>query len=167
MDTTNPAARLAGKYLSFRLGNERYAVGVLRVREIIRPTALTATPGMPAHCLGVINLRGRIIPVTDLRRRFGLGEADTQEKACIIVTELNLADGTLLAMGLFVDAVEEVLQVSADEIQQPPRFGGGLETEHLLGMALTRGQVTSLLDLDRLLVASDLSALSVLANGDS
>ena len=155
----DPAAGLAGKYLTFRLGSGRYGVSVLRVREIIRPTAFTPTPGMPAYMLGVINLRGRIIPVADLRGRFGMEPAPSLDLACIIVVELGGGTQPPLTMGLRVDAVDEVLNVAADEVQEPPRFGVACATEHLLGMAKSKGLVTTLLDLDRLLGGDELAAI--------
>lgn len=158
-DRPGPMADLAGKYLTFRLGSGRYGVGVLRVREIIRPTAFTPTPGMPAYMLGVINLRGRIIPVADLRQRFGMESAASLDLACIIVVELGGGPQPPLTMGLRVDAVDEVLNVTADEVQEPPRFGVACDTEHLLGMAKSKGLVTTLLDLDRLLGGDELAAI--------
>lgn len=150
---------LAGKYLTFRLGSGRYGVGVLHVREIIRPAGFTPTPGMPAYMLGVINLRGRIIPVADLRQRFGMEAAEKLDHACIIVVELGAAHGPRLTMGLRVDAVDEVLNVGADEVQEPPNFGIACETQHLLGMAKSKGLVTTLLDLDQLLGGEELAAI--------
>lgn len=158
-DRPGPMAGLSGKYLTFRLGSGRYGVGVLRVREIIRPTAFTPTPGMPAYMLGVINLRGRIIPVADLRQRFGMEPAASLDLACIIVVELAGGTQPPLTMGLRVDAVDEVLNVTADEVQEPPRFGVACATEHLLGMAKSKGLVTTLLDLDRLLGGDELAAI--------
>lgn len=157
-DRPDLATGLAGKYLTFRLGSGRYGVSVLRVREIIRPTAFTPTPGMPAYMLGVINLRGRIIPVADLRQRFGMEPAPSLDLACIIVVELGSTQPPL-TMGLRVDAVDEVLNVTADEVQEPPRFGVACATEHLLGMAKSKGLVTTLLDLDRLLGGDELAAI--------
>jgi purine-binding chemotaxis protein CheW len=158
-DRPGPAAGLAGKCLTFRLGSGRYGMSVLRVRKIIGPTALTPTPGMRADMLGVINLRGRIIPVADLRERFGMEPAPSPDLARIIMVKFGGGPQPPLVMGRRLDAMDDVLNVTADEVQEPPRFGVACTTEHLLGMAKSTGLVTTLLNLDRLPGGDDLTAI--------
>jgi purine-binding chemotaxis protein CheW len=154
MNTTmehHPKTGLAGKYLTFNLHGESYGIEVLKVREIIRLTGITAVPQMPAHVRGVINLRGRIIPVMDLRLRFGFAEAGATDQTCIIVVQVKLSDGKSAQMGLVVDAVEEVINIAAADIEETPDFGGQVSTDYIVGMAKVRGVVKTLLDIDRVL----------------
>lgn len=149
--------RRAGKYLSFRLADEEYAIEVLRVREIVKILHITAVPETPAEVRGVINLRGRVIPVIDLRLKFGMPGAEYGPRTCIIVVELKgTAQG---AMGIIVDEVSEVLTLTDKDIQETPDFGRGVETPSLLGLARIREEVKILLDIDEVLRAADLSAL--------
>lgn len=142
---------LGGKYLTFTLGREFYGIPVLKIREIIRMIAITPVPRMPTYFKGVINLRGKIIPVVDPRIKFNLAENETTEHTCIIVVQAQLASGTSTQMGLIVDSVEEVLNIAPTEIEATPDFGAALDTDYLLGMAKAKGKVTALLDIDRLL----------------
>ena len=142
---------LAGKYLTFQVGDENYGIPVLRTREIIRLPKITPVPQMPAHVRGVINLRGRIIPVVDLRTRFGLTAAVDQERTCIVVVHLKFADRDHVAMGLVVDAVEEVANLAAADVEPTPDFATAQDTRHIVGMAKIKGMVKTLLDLDQLL----------------
>jgi purine-binding chemotaxis protein CheW len=148
-DNTALADTLAGKYLSFALGGESYAIPVLKVREIIRLTNITAVPQMPAHIRGVINLRGKIIPVMDLRLRFGFAGAANTEKNCIVVVQVKNPAGQSTAMGLLVDAVEEVAQFGAADIEETPDFGAQVDTQYIMGMAKVKGVVKALLDIER------------------
>ena len=143
------AQKLAGKYLTFTLGHESYGIDVLKVREIIRQTNITAVPQMPAHVRGVINLRGKIIPVMDLRLKFGFAEAATTEQTCIIVVQVKLPDGKAAPMGLVVDGVEEVANIAGADIEETPDFGGQICTDYILGMAKVKNAVKALLDIDR------------------
>jgi purine-binding chemotaxis protein CheW len=143
------AASLAGKYLTFVLGDESYGIAVLKIREIIRLPDITAVPQMPAHIRGVINLRGKIIPVVDLRARFGLPHAEATDRTCVIVMQVTTAAGASVPMGLVVDDVEEVINLAADDIQETPDFGSQVTTDYLLGMAKIKGVVKTLLDFDR------------------
>lgn len=148
----HPAAVASGKatkYLTFVLGQEAFGIPVLKVREIIRLCELTAVPEMPSYVKGVLNLRGKIIPVTDLRLKFRLGVAEDGENTCIVVVELTLPDGKSTLMGLIVDAVEEVVGISPGEIEQTPDFGISMQPEYILGMAKIKGKVKGLLDIDR------------------
>jgi purine-binding chemotaxis protein CheW len=138
---------LVGKYLTFALGNEEYSVPVLKVREIMD---ITAVPQVPQYVKGVVNLRGKVIPVVDLRLKFGFPPQDYSERTCIIVVEVMLANGARM-MGIIVDHVSEVLNVTAEEIEQTPEFGDEIQTDYMKGIAKVRGQVKILLDLDRVL----------------
>jgi purine-binding chemotaxis protein CheW len=139
-----------GKYLTFMLGREEYGLPVLKVREIIKVMDITHVPQVANHVLGVINLRGRVIPVIDLRLKFGMPAQENTERTCIIVAEVALASATVM-MGVVVDAVSEVVNVSAAEIDETPDFGGQNTTDYLLGLAKVKGSVKILLDLDRVL----------------
>jgi purine-binding chemotaxis protein CheW len=145
----------AGKYLTFRLGGESYGINVLKIREIIRGTETTAVPQMPVYVKGVINLRGKIIPVMDLRLRFGLPDAKSTEHTCIVVVQVNLPDGRNTQMGLVVDDVEEVVNIGATDIEETPDFGTAITADYLLGMAKIKGVVKTLLNVDRVVGARD------------
>lgn len=142
-----------GKYLTFVLGEEYYGIPVLKVREIIRLVPITLVPKMPDYIKGVLNLRGKIIPVVDLRQRFGLPGIKDTERTCIVVVQVEMKDGLKTPMGLIVDAVEEVLNISSGEIEPTPDFGTKLDTDYLLGMAKVKGKVKALLDIDRVIAA--------------
>ena len=150
---------LAGKYLTFRLGDESYGVPVLKVREIIRLTAITAVPQMPNYIKGVINLRGKVIPVVDLRTKFGFADAGTTERTCIVVVQVELGNQTKALMGLVVDGVEEVAQINNEEIEETPDFGTGLSTAYILGMAKVKNLVKTLLDIDKVVAAEQLESI--------
>lgn len=140
----------AGKYLTFALAQEEYGLPVLRVREIIKMLDITIVPQAPEHVKGVINLRGKVIPVVDLRLKFGFAAQAYDERTCIIVVDIGGgARGTVL-MGVVVDAVSEVLTISADEIEATPDFGVEVNTEFTRGVAKIKGRVKFLLDLDRI-----------------
>jgi purine-binding chemotaxis protein CheW len=138
------------KYLTFTLGNEEYGVPVLKVREIIKVMDITQVPQVPPHVLGVINLRGKVIPVIDLRRKFGFPSLEYSDRTCIVVADVDLAPGTAM-MGIVVDSVSDVLSVTDAEIDQTPDFGGQNTTDYVLGLAKVKGTVKILLDLDRVL----------------
>jgi len=147
----------AGKYLTFALAHEEYGVPVLKVREIIKMMDITTVPQVPPHIKGVINLRGKVIPIVDLRLKFGLPTQDYTERTCIIVVEVELA-GRRLMLGMIVDWVSEVLNIATDEIEATPDFGERLETEYMRGVAKIKGSVKILLDLDRVLAADGVVA---------
>ena len=154
---TSPA--LAGKYLTVVLDNEAYGIAVLKVREIIRLQKITPVPQMPGFVKGVINLRGRVIPVVDLRVKFGL-KAEFTERTCIVVVQVKLAAEQTVQMGLIVDSVEEVVNLNSNEIEPTPEFGARVDTSYLLGMAKVKGQVKTLLDLDRVVAPETIQALA-------
>ena len=139
-----------GKFLTFTLGNEEYGVPVLKVREIIKVMDITQVPQVPDYVLGVINLRGKVIPVIDLRRKFGFAATEHTERTCIIVVDVDLSSMCVM-MGVVVDTVSEVLNVTEAEIEQTPEFGGRVTTAYLLGLAKVKDSVKILLDLDRVL----------------
>jgi purine-binding chemotaxis protein CheW len=140
--------KLAGKYLTFTLQGESYGIGVLKVREIIRHTTITAVPQVPAFVRGVINLRGKIIPVMDLRLKFGLTQVSGLEQTCCIVVQVRLPDGKATSMGLIVDGVEEVINIFEGDIEGTPEFGGQIRTDFIVGLAKVKGLVKTLLDID-------------------
>lgn len=153
------SARLTGKYLTFKLGEESYGVGILKVQEIIGIMAITHVPRTPPFVRGVINLRGRVIPVVDLRLKFDMpSQADT-ERTCVIVAQVMRA-GTQVTMGLIVDEVSEVLEVRAEQIEPAPSFGASVDTAFILGMGKVGGKVVVLLDVDRVLSGEEVSALT-------
>jgi purine-binding chemotaxis protein CheW len=164
MSTTASAPRagmtsLAGKYLTVVLENEAYGIGVLKVREIIRMQKITPVPQMPAFVKGVINLRGRVIPVVDLRVKFGV-KAEFAERTCIVVVQVKLPSEQTVQMGLIVDSVEEVVTLQAGEIEPTPEFGAKIDTAYLLGMAKVKGAVKTLLDIDRVVAPETVQAIA-------
>ena len=144
------ASPAGGKFLAFSIGREEYGLPVLKVREIIKVMDITHVPQVEPYVLGVINLRGKVIPVIDLRRKFGFDPQAPTDRTCIIVAEVVLTSSTVL-MGVVVDSVSEVINVAAHEIEQPPDFGGQRANDYLLGLAKIKGGVKILLDLDRVL----------------
>ena len=151
----------AGKYLTFQLGNEEFGIRVLKVREIMGLQEITAVPQTPAHIKGVINLRGKVVPVIDLRLKFGTLTAEYTQRTCIIVTQVKGEAGSVL-MGIIVDGVSEVLNLTGSEIEDTPDFGEEVAAQYLLGMAKVKGKVKILLDIDRVLSTQDLHSLNTL-----
>jgi purine-binding chemotaxis protein CheW len=156
--TSQKTDQRAGKYLTFQLGNEEFAIQVLRVREIMGVQEITAVPQTPGYVKGVINLRGKVIPVIDLRLKFGLAEIEYTQRTCIIVVQIH-AEGQKFLIGVIVDAVSEVITLQAGEIDDTPDFGSGVATPYLLGMAKIKGKVKILLDIDIVLSAQDVAGL--------
>ena len=139
---------LAGKYLTVVLESEAYGLNVLKIREIIRLQKITPVPQLPECVKGVINLRGRVIPIVDLRVKFGL-KAEFDERTCIVVVQVKRSADQSIQLGLIVDRVEEVVLLTAAEIEPTPEFGTRVDTACLLGMAKVKDQVKTLLDIDR------------------
>lgn len=156
-------ARLAGKHLTFALGHETYGIPVLKVREIIRRGDITPLPQMPSYLKGILNLRGKIIPVVDLRLRFEMSPAECADAGCIIVVHVDAAAGAPILMGAMVDAVEEVLNLVPSDLQPTPDFGVAPGADYLLGVATVKGSVKMLLDIDRVLVGTVPPSLSGVA----
>ncbi len=151
-------ANREGKYLTFVLAGEEYGIGILKVKEIIGIMAITTVPQTPAYMKGVINLRGKVIPIVDLRLKFGMEAIDYTEKTCIIVVEIT-NNGQKVMIGILVDSVSEVLNIKGSDIEDTPSFGSHLNTDYILGMAKTGGKVKILLDIDRVLSAEEISIM--------
>ncbi len=147
-----------GKYLTFSLDCEEYGIGILKVKEIIGMIRITPIPQTPGFVKGVVNLRGKVIPVVDLRLRFGMEATDYTERTCIIVVEIDAREG-FLQIGIVVDSVTEVLNIRSADIEDTPQFGVSLNTDYILGVAKTGGGVKILLDIDRVLTRDELVLL--------
>jgi purine-binding chemotaxis protein CheW len=152
----------SGKYLAFHLGREEFAIQVLKVREIMGIQDITAVPQTPPYVKGVINLRGKVIPVVDLRLKFGLQEVEYTPRTCIIVVQIKGPDGSTSLTGIVVDEVSEAINIAAGEIEDTPDFGDGVATPYILGMAKSKGKVKILLDIDRVLSSQDMDGLKAL-----
>ena len=152
---------VAGKYLTFSLGKEKYGLEILKVQEIIGVMNITRVPRSPGAIKGVINLRGKIIPVIDLRLKFNMEEKEYDGKTCIIVVNLEVG-GSKLPVGIIVDTVLEVTNYSAEEIEASPDYGVTVETNFILGMGQSReSQVTILINIDKALNGEELAGLNV------
>jgi len=147
-----------GKYLTFSMLNEEYGISILKIKEIIGMMHVTSVPQTPEFVKGVINLRGKVIPVVDLRLRFDMDAIDYTERTCIIVVEIDNQAGILL-IGIVVDSVSEVLNIKGEDIEDTPAFGKGLDADFILGMAKMEGGVKTLLDIDKVLNNEDLAPL--------
>ncbi len=154
--------RLAGKYLTVVLDNEAYGIAVLKVREIIRLQKITPVPQMPDFVKGVINLRGRVVPVIDLRVKFGL-KAEIADRTCVVVVQISVEAGRNIQMGLVVDSVEEVVSLTEAEIEPTPEFGARIDTSYLLGLAKVKGVVKTLLDIERVVAPETVERLGQVA----
>lgn len=152
MEVTN---MISSQYVTFSLGDELFGVEVTRTREILSLTPVTKVPQTPDYLLGVINLRGQVVPVVDMRLKLGLPAADETEDTCIIVVEVQL-DGDAIIVGAQADAVREVLDVNADQIEPPPRLGSRLNTEFINGMGKVDDQFMILLNIDRIFNSEEL-----------
>jgi purine-binding chemotaxis protein CheW len=145
----------AGKYLTFSLAGEEYGLEILKVREIIGMMDITAVPRTPPFIKGVINLRGKVIPVVDLRLKFGLAEGRRTDETCTIVVDVGSVE-----MGIIVDKVSEVLNIPADDIEDTPSFGTNVDTEFILGMGKAKGKVTILLSIDKVLGSAEVQDIA-------
>ena len=149
-----------GKYLTFSLAGEEYGIGILKVKEIIGMMPITTVPRTPSYVKGVINLRGKVILVVDLRLKFGMEEMAYTERTCIIVVEIRGQGGSLL-IGIVVDSVSEVLNIKGADIEETPTFGARLDTDYILGMAKMNGGVKILLDIDEVLGTEETAAWNI------
>jgi purine-binding chemotaxis protein CheW len=147
-----------GKYLTFALAQEEYGLEILKVREIIGYIDVTAVPQTPPYIKGVINLRGQVIPVIDLRAKFGMETADVTDQTCIIVVEITQA-GRKFNTGIIVDRVSEVLDIAGANIEDAPQFGSSVDTDFILGMAKVGESVKILLHIDKILRTDDLARI--------
>ncbi len=142
------------QYLSFSLAGSDYGVGILQVKEILQYEAATRVPSVPASVRGVINLRGQVVPVVDLAVKFGLAETPVTPRTCILIVEATLG-GERAVMGVVADAVSEVLELGADDVEPPPPFGTHVRVDYLVGMGKVGRSFVLLLDLDRVLSADE------------
>jgi purine-binding chemotaxis protein CheW len=149
----------AGKYLTFRLAAEEYGLKILKVREIIGLMPITKVPQTPDCVRGMINLRDKVIPVLELRKKFGMEGIADNEETCIIVVDM-FTDGRTSLMGVLVDAVSEVLDIKADQIQDSPSFGGDIALDFILGIGKVKGGVKILLDIDKVITAGDIRQIT-------
>ncbi len=156
---TQATRHRARKYLVFHLGREEFGVHVLKVREIMGMQEITAVPQTSAFVKGVINLRGKVIPVIDLRLKFGLEASEYTQRTCIIVVQVTAGDG-LTQMGAVVDGVSEVLTIQEGEIEDTPEFGSDVDMPYILGMAKVKGKVKILLDIEQVLSTHEISRLA-------
>lgn len=147
---TAEASKVAGKYLTFKLADEEYGLEILKVKEIFGLMNITRVPRTPDHIKGVINLRGKVIPVMDLRAKFMMEQTENTEETCIIVVEVNRKDKAV-TMGIIVDSVSEVLDIPPEAIENAPSFGTSVETDFILGMGKVGDKVTILLDIIKIL----------------
>ena len=153
------AADREGKYLTFTLAGEEYGIGILKVKEIIGMMPVTMVPQTPSYVKGVINLRGKVIPVMDLRLKFGMAPMDYTERTCIVVVEIQRGDVKVMT-GIVVDSVSEVLNIKAAEIEETPNFGGQVSIDYVLGMAKMGSGIKILLDINRVLSGEEISQLA-------
>jgi len=151
----------SGKYLTFFLASEEYGVEILKVQEIIGRMPITPVPLTSKYIRGVINLRGKIHPIMDLKIKFGMEETQITEETCIIVIKTSS-----LMMGILVDKVSEVVNVSADDIEDTPSFGADVNPEYLLGVGKIGGRVRLLLDIEKVITASDIINMKKAAAGE-
>jgi len=146
------------QYLTFLLADEEYAISILRIKEIIGYDTVTSVPKTPAWIRGVINLRGNVVPVVDLAVRFGLAERPVTKTTCIIIVEWQMATQTTM-MGVIADAVSQVMDIAASEIQAAPSFGTRVKVDYLQGMAEMGKKFALLLDIDKILSGEDTTSL--------
>ena len=145
-ETGKDMSELAGKYLTFKLSGEEYGIEILKVREIIGLMDITEVPRMPMHVRGVINLRGKVIPVVDLRTKFGMASTEDTDETCIIVVDVMQSDQSVM-IGILVDTVSEVLEIPGDQIEETPSFGTAMDIGFIMGMAKIGDSVKLLLDI--------------------
>ena len=156
METT--LRKVEGKYLTFRLGREEYGVEILKVREIVAMMEITSVPLTALHIKGVVNLRGKIIPVVDMRKKFGLPDVAASRDTCIITVMVEGKEGQVLT-GLLVDGVSEVVQVAASDVEPVPALGEDMKLDFVVGLSKTKGRVVVLLDMDKVMQGQDLQEL--------
>lgn len=155
----------AGKYLTFQLGKEAYGIGIMKVQEIVGVMPVTRMPKLPHFVRGLVNLRGKVIPVFDLRLKFGLEKREDTDRTCIIVVRLSLdgnrADAAAVTLGIIVDEVSEVVNVPAEAIEPAPAFGSSVDVSFLLGVGKLGNKVVMLLDADRILPREELQSVTM------
>lgn len=156
-----------GKFLTFALDGEEYGVEILKVKEIIGIMNITSVPRTPEYVKGVINLRGKVIPVIDLRLKFSMEKHEYDERTCIIVIDIADASGKRIMMGIVVDSVSEVLNIRSEDVEDTPAFGARMNTGFILGMAKVKGDVKILLDIDKVMAAEEVTAIGAMAREDN
>lgn len=154
------------KYLTFKLAEEEYGLEILKVREIIGMMEVTKVPRTPDYVRGVVNLRGKVIPVIDLRKKFNMAETEDTIQTCIIVVAVQQGEDNV-EIGVLVDSVSEVLDIPAQDIEDPPTFGSDFNSDFILGMAKAEDSVKILLNIDKVLTASEISSLSAKQNAET
>ena len=154
-----------GQYLTYKLADEIFALDIAKVREVLDFTSITKVPQTPAYMCGVINLRGSVVPVSDMRLKFGMDKTEQTVNTCIIITEIQLENETTV-LGALADSVQEVLNLGAGQIEPPPKIGTGLNTDFIKGMGKQEDQFIIILDIDKVFSADEL-ALTQLAAGQS
>lgn len=159
VEATRTGKARAGKYLTFKLESEEFGLEILKVQEIIQMQSITRVPRTPEFVRGVINLRGKVIPVVDLRLKFGMDQAEDTERTCIVVVQIRGAS-SMLVMGIIIDEVREVLDIPESSIEDTPSFGTSIDTEFILGMGKIGQNVKILLDIDKVLSAQELSSVA-------
>jgi len=161
--TVETVSAAPGQYLGLFIGGEEYAIAILRVKEILQLDSLTRVPGAPPGIRGVINVRGSVVPVVDLALRFALPETAVTQTTCVVIVEAELA-GARTVMGVMAEAVSQVLDLRAEDIQPPPPFGTRARVDYLLGMARSGRRFSLILDIDGVLSDRDVAAASALAD---
>jgi len=147
-----------GQYLTFRLGEELFALDIVKVREVLDFTNATKVPQTPDYMRGVINLRGGVVPVVDLRIKFGMPVAETTVNTCVIIVEVDIGADRVI-MGAIADAVQEVLDLEPDEIEPPPKIGAQLNTEFIRGIGKHSDRFIIILDIDKVFTTDELDAI--------
>ena len=151
-------SRLEGKYLTFRLDTEDYGIEILKVQEIIQIQQITKVPKVAHFIRGVTNLRGKVIPLIELRKKFGQATCDDTEETCIIVVQVETEDKPI-TMGIIIDAVKEVLQIDANQIEETPALGAGIDTNFITGMGKVADKVKILLDIEKVLSVDEMNSV--------
>jgi purine-binding chemotaxis protein CheW len=164
-ESVQKATASGGKFLTFHLGGEEYGLEILKVQEIIQMVSITRMPRTPEFVRGVINLRGKVIPVVDLRLKFGMEEKEDTDRTCVIVVQVT-HDGKVVTIGLIVDEVSEVVDIRAEQIEPPPSFGADVEGDFILGMGKLGKKVVILLDIQRVLSTSEIVSLEEVSESE-
>jgi purine-binding chemotaxis protein CheW len=151
------------QYLTFKLSDEIFALDVAKVREILDFTTVTKVPQTPDFMRGVINLRGSVVPVVDMRLKFGMSSTEKTVNTCIVVVEVSL-EGENIILGALADSVQEVIDLEPDQIEPAPRIGTGLKTEFIRGMGKSDSRFIMILDIDRVFSAGELSTVQEMSN---
>ena len=154
---------LGGKYLTFNLGGETYGLEIMKVQEIIKMIEVTSIPKTPEFVRGVVNLRGKVIPVIDLRLKFDMEGQEDTEKTCVIVVQVKNTEDSVTIIGIIVDEVAEVMDIEGEQIEPPPMLGGNIDTDFILGMGKMDKKVITMLDIDKVLKKDEIAAVEKVA----